>query len=239
MTAPRRLARRVAPVEIQPDLPEEYKAVIVQSVRWAWSEVCEKWPEVVTSGREEEISTKLADVLNAQDVRGRRLAPGLSSFETVNRGAKVEGVDGGVEYQPDLVFRPFKMPGVRNRGSWGWFVECKVVRGAGSIRRYCDDGVQRFVDRRYAARMPSGAMLGYVRDDSEPYPSLEPRLSGRYGNAAVEPPDCQSRIKIRSRHDRTGAVSSKDRRIELTHLWLGALVPEASTLFETARAEVT
>lgn len=222
MSTPHRLTERVSPIKVQPDLSEEHKASILRSVRWAWVEVCRKSPDVVASGNEEAISATLADVLNEQDTDGTRVVPGLAGFETVNRGSKVEGADGHIDYQPDLVFRPWMMPGlVRNRSHWGWFVECKLVLGTRSIKPYCDSGVQRFVDRRYAARMPSGAMFAYVRDGSEPYPALEPVLSGAYGNATVELPNTSTPMQIRSRHERSSTTLVSE-PIELTHLWLDA-----------------
>ena len=218
MSTTSRLSRRVAPREVLPDLAEEFKAMIVKSIRWAWAEVSQRWPELVASGDEESISASLADLLNEQDTDGGRRAPGLSSFETIQRGGKVQGADGCIEYQPDLVFRPYSMPPlVRNRSSWGWFVECKLVDGARLERHYCRNGVQRFVEGRYAARMPSGAMLGYARDGREPYTCLKPLLSGRYGNSTVEQPDASTSSQIRSRHERLATTP-----IELTHLWLQA-----------------
>jgi hypothetical protein len=217
----RPLAQRVPVDWAEPDLSPVHKAVVVRAVKWGWDEVCRRWPDIVQSGGEEAISAKLWRVLNDQNPAGVRSAPGLSEFETVQRGEKVEGVDGGVEYQPDLTFRPNAAPGVRNRGDWGWFVECKLVDGAASVQRYCRNGVRRFVDGRYAARMPSGAMLGYVRDGREPYPSLEPLLCGQYGNAAVEAPKALTPDQVRSHHERSCAPPSWD-PIELTHIWLEA-----------------
>lgn len=213
----RRLSQRVPALEAEPDLSAVHKAVVLRAVRWGWGEVCRQWPEIVSGGPEEAISARLCRVLNAQDPDGARRAPGLSEFETVHRGTKVEGADGGVEYQPDLTFRPFAAPGVRNRGDWGWFVECKLVEGGHSVNRYCRLGVQRFVDGRYAARMPSGAMLAYVRDGREPYSSLAPVLSGVYGNATVESSEVSTPMQIRSRHERLARDP-----IELTHVWLDA-----------------
>lgn len=214
----RRLARKVPVIECEPDLLEVQKVVVVRAVQWAWSEVCRQWPEIVAAGREEEVSEKLCRVLNDQDAAGQRLAPGLSEFESVQRGAKVRGSGGGIEYQPDLTFRPFMGPKVRNRGDWGWFVECKVVSGGASVVQYCVSGVQRFIDGRYAARMPSGAMLAYVRDGRMPHVSLQSVMAGAYGDSAVESVGNSVSI-VKSRHRRL--LAGRD-RIELTHLWLDA-----------------
>lgn len=217
----RRLTEPVPAVEAEPDLSPVYKRAVLRAVLWAWDEVRRKWPEVVTTGHEEAVSARLCRVLNEQGPDDSRRAPGLAEFETVQRGSKVEGTDGGVEHQPDLAFRPIVGLGVRNRGDWGWFVECKVVKGKPSVRRYCEKGVQRFVDGRYAARMPSAAMLGYVRDGSEPYESLEPLLTGKYGDAQMVAAETFDSMEIRSRHDRT-STTPRCCPIELTHLWLEA-----------------
>ena len=127
-------------------------------------------------GSEEKITEKLQRVLNEPSNGRHRAAPGMRSFETVNRGAKVSAIDGRIELMPDLVFRPPVLHGVRNRSDWGFFVECKIVDGPKSIGLYCTEGVARFVNGEYCAWMPSGALLAYVRDGSQPFLALQSRL---------------------------------------------------------------
>lgn len=213
-----RLARRVAALESEPDLSEYQKAAIVRAIRWGLEEVSRRWPGVAAAGREEELTAKLCDVLCEQDSAGKRRAPGLSLFETVVRGGKTEAASGRIEYQPDLTFRPIAAPSVRNRTRWGWFVECKVIDGASSVRLYCKHGVQRFVDGRYAPRMPSAALLGYVRDERQAHPALSAALEDEYGCPIELPPRRRSWL-IRSCHDRTKAQVPCV-AIQLTHLWL-------------------
>ncbi|MEN8184954.1 MAG: hypothetical protein ABFS46_20730 [Myxococcota bacterium] len=213
-----RLARRPAALAAEPDLTKAQKAAIVRALRWGWQQVSRRWPQTVASGWEEEITTKLCDVLCEQDSAGRRLAPGLSQFETVNRGAKTQGANDRVEYQPDLTFRPIAAPGVRSRNRWGWFVECKIVDGGSSVRLYCQKGVQRFIDGLYAPRMPSAALLAYVRDDRSPYTSLKPMLENDYQSKVVAS-SVVPEISIISRHDRT-KLRPPCALIELTHVWL-------------------
>lgn len=220
----RRLTKPVPPVEAEPDLSTLHKRAVLRAVCWAWGEVRRRWPEVVDGGREEIISTKLCRILNDLGSDGSRCAPGMTEFETIQRGAKVEGTDGGVEYQPDLTFRPIVSVGVRNRGDWGWFVECKIVNGKSSVKRYCEKGVQRFVEGCYASRMPSAAMFAYVRDGSDPHGSLRPLLTGRYGDAKVAAPEPSNSLEVRSQHNRSGATP-RCCPIELTHLWLEAELP--------------
>lgn len=126
----RSLTRPMPALEAEPDLTKEQKEAIIAALQWGWNEVWSRWPEVIVSGREEKITARLCEVLCEQHPDGRRAAPGLSLFETVNRGGKTRGADDRVEYQPDLVFRPLAAPAVRNLNRWGWFVECKLVDGA-------------------------------------------------------------------------------------------------------------
>lgn len=210
-----RLAERVTPLLLEPDVLEAHKAVVIDALRWAWIEVERRWPDIVKAGQEDEISAKMCSVLNDLEEIQKSLPALSNNFETVQRGAKVEGEGGGINYQPDLTFRPLLRRGVRNSGGWGWFVECKVINGGSSVTRYCDFGLQRFIDGRYAARMPSAAMLAYVRDGQQPFDSLRP-LIGAYGGAALDAPDPRTPDYIKSRHVRHHTPTL----FEITHLWL-------------------
>lgn len=203
----------------EPDLSSAHKAAVERALRWAWQEVCTRWPQLAATGREEQITDKLAFVLNEHAPNNRRRAPGIASFETVGRGQKVRNPQGRIEKAPDLVFRPPRYRGVRIRDDWGLFVECKIVSGPGSVGRYCTQGVVRFATGEYCARMPSGAMIAYVRDGSRLFPSLELRLKGRYltRSHVVRPSNDMSDSKhIRS----TLFLRCVD--ITMTHLWLQA-----------------
>jgi hypothetical protein len=200
----------------EPDVSDVHKRAIERALRWAWGEVRRRWPEIVKLGTEEQITAKIHRVLNEQTTNHRRAAPGLHTFETVHRGAKVESVDGRIELMPDLVFRPPLPHGVRNRTDWGYFVECKIVDGAKSIGLYCSEGIARFVDGAYAAWMPSGAMLAYVRDASRPFTSLKARLAAAFSTR---------RHTARS-NDVSDSVHARESLpipcvdIALSHLWL-------------------
>jgi hypothetical protein len=216
----RSLTRPMPALEAEPDLTKEQKEAVIAALQWGWNEVWSRWPEVIVSGGEEKITARLCEVLCEQHPDGRRAAPGLSLFETVNRGGKTRGADDRVEYQPDLVFRPLAAPAVRNLNRWGWFVECKLVDGASSVRRYCSDGVQRFIDGKYAPQMSSAVMLAYVRDEREAHTSLARILEDEYGSAPIAPPRRPSRVVV-SHHDRS-KTKPPCIRIVLWHLWLSA-----------------
>jgi len=214
-----RLARRPAPIESEPDLTALQKVAVVRAIRWAWHRVVLEWPKIVAEGREEEITAKLCDVLGEQTKGGKRRAPGLSQFETVNRGAKASGANSRIEYQPDLTFRPISAPRVRNRNRWGWFVECKIIDEGHSVHLYCEKGVLRYIDGRYAPRMPSAAMLAYVRNHQKPSESLEPILREKFDSSITKSKMVPHAVA--SRHDRARGTPPCI-AIELIHVWLSA-----------------
>lgn len=214
-----RLALRRPTMSAEPDISNAYKAVVESALRWAWAQVCSRWPDVIADGREEEITERMQSVLNEHGADDRRLAPGLNSFETVIRGAKVVAADGRIEKAPDLVLRPPPSPGVRNRNDWGAFVECKIIAPPNhhSAEAYCITGVARFVCGEYAARMPSAVMLAYVRDGRRPHETLDPLLAAAaYKTKSHDPLAADT---TRSHHTRR-ALSQPCIDIRLTHLWL-------------------
>lgn len=216
-----RLGRRRDTIRSEPDVSAVHKNAIWQALRWAWEEVRSKHATVVANGREEEISECIQRFLNAHGPNGARRVRGLSGFETVVRGAKVVTADGRIEKAPDLVFRPIGAKGVRNRGDWGFFVECKIIAAdpAHSAKAYCNGGVVRFVLGEYCARMPSGGMLGYVRDRRLPLAALSPILQGRYDTLAIEAGPLAD--MCHSEHERSRSPQ-RCVNIRLTHLWLDA-----------------
>lgn len=212
----RRLSVRAPQIISEPDISDTHKRAVERALRWAWREVGRRWPAILTTGTEEQITAKMHRVLNEHTTTNRRAAPGLHSFETVNRGSKVEAADGRIELMPDLVFRPPIPSGVRNRSDWGYFVECKIVDGAKSVGLYCTEGIARFATGEYAAWMPSGGMLGYVRDKSRPFASLQARLTTSHSTRT----HTQRSIDISdSRHARD-RLPTPCVDIALVHLWL-------------------
>lgn len=212
----RRLSVRAPQITSEPDISDVHKRAVERALRWAWREVRQQWPAIVKSGSEEQITAKIHRLLNQHTPAHRRAAPGLHSFETVNRGSKVEASDGRIELMPDLVFRPPTPMGVRNRGDWGYFIECKIVDGAKSIGLYCTQGIARFTNGEYAAWMPSSGMLAYVRNGARPYTSLKARLAKgystlRHGRRSVDISE--------SAHARS-ALTTPCVDIALVHLWL-------------------
>jgi hypothetical protein len=200
----------------EPDLAREHKEVVIAALRWAWNELARRAPELLRSGQEENITTGLQYLLNERR-DGVRIAPGLLDFETVSRGAKQRTSDGRVGKEPDLTFRPVPYPTVRNTTCWGWFVECKIIDGGGSVTLYREYGVKRFSGGEYAAWMPSGAMLAYVRDGLRPAHALHKALVGQTATISHRPGLTKDRSE--SEHDRSLLVPPCV-NVVLTHIWL-------------------
>lgn len=203
--------------EHEPDLGSGHKEAIIQALRWAWSELAKHDPRLLREGDEESISEKLQSLLN-QRRDGARLARWLADFETVTRGEKQRTADGRIQKQPDLTFRPPAYPSVISSNRWGWFVECKIINGSTSpVRAYRDQGVHRFAVGEYAAWMPSGAMLAYVRDGSTPAQMLPQALPGHCGTRQYRPGPTSDRSE--SEHDRS-CLANPCVDVVLSHLWL-------------------
>lgn len=202
-------------VTAEPDLSEPHKQAVLASLRWAWSELCRRNKDLVVAGDEESITEALERLLNDRE-GGKRRAHWIESFGTVTRGSKVRTVDGRIELQPDLHFRPLPYRQVRCTSDWAWFVECKIIDGAASLRLYRLQGIERFLSGEYAACMPSAAMLGYCRDDSSPFDVLSDELGERHGTRSII--RGPSSDICRSHHERQNPPESA---IVLTHLWVG------------------
>lgn len=223
------MARRLSLAEppalptVEPDLSPAHKRAIEGALRWAWQQLIAANDTTLHDGSEESLTTGIETQLGRME-RGRRIAPGLKDFDHPVRGAKQRTSDGRIEKQPDLTFRPptSRYPRVTNTICWGCFVECKIIEdghGSRTLASYCDNGIQRFASGEYAARMPSGMMLAYVRGNREPIASLSPRLP-LHGATAITPGHAKDICS--TRHPRQ-TLASPCVDVVLTHLWL--LVP--------------
>lgn len=210
----------------EPDLVPEHKAAILQALRWAWSEMLRRHPSVLRTGDEESITAKLQEFLNERR-NGERVVPWLRDFETLTRSENQITADGRLQKRPDLTFRPVPYSGVINQTRWGWFVECKLVDGGASVTAYCEKGVRRFYSGEYAAWMPSGALLAYVRDGSQPAKALRAALHGQVGTKRQThgPTVDQSE----SEHDRS-QLANPCVNVALVHLWLPVPGPDRRQL---------
>lgn len=212
----------------EPDLSPAHKEAIIEALRWAWQQLCSLNPKIARNGNEEEISERLEALLNERR-GGRRRAAWLDDFETVVRGASQRTADGRIQKKPDFTFRPIPYLSVTNASQWGWFVECKIIDGTSSIVVYRDHGMQRFCLGEYAAFMPSGVMLGYVRDRSLPGQALPQVLRGYAGTKRHDAGPTPDRSE--SEHQRS-ALPNPCVDVCLVHLWLviPSTAPEQASL---------
>ena len=171
---------------------------------------------MLRTGDEESITERLQSLLNERR-GGQRVVPWLRDFETVTRSENQRTSDGRLGKKPDLTFRPPAYATVTSTTRWGWFVECKLVDGTASVTAYRDHGVKRFSSGEYAAWMPSGAMLAYVRDGSRPATTLHSALNGHVGTKRHGPGPTTDRSE--SEHDRSG-LADPCVDVMLLHLWL-------------------
>ncbi len=110
------------------------------------------------------------------------VAAGRTWFITVEE--PITDADCGTELgRNDLRF----YPPVHHGQTVFFTVECKRLRvptktGISHLAdKYVEDGMQRFVDGRYAAEMPCGGMVGYVMDNkvSDAFESVESAIKAR------------------------------------------------------------
>ena len=214
------LAEPPVPITAGPDLSVAHKRAIESALRWAWQQLVTANDAVLREGSEEAITAAIETQLGRRD-RGRRVAPGIKDFDHPVRGAKQHTSDGRIEKQPDLTFRPpaSRYLCVANTTFWGCFIECKLIEyghKSRTVESYSDDGVRRFANGEYAARMPSAMMLAYVRGNSLPRQSLEPLLP-LYTATMIAPgrtSDTCSTLHLRN------GLSPPCADVELMHMWL-------------------
>ena len=220
------MARRRSLAEAQilppaePDLSSVHKKAIEAALRWAWQQLVAANEAVLNIGSEEAITTAI-EVQLGKIENGRRAAPGLKDFDHPVRGAKQQTADGRIEKQPDLTFRPpvSRYSRVTNTAVWGYFDECKIIEDGHTSRTvasYSDEGIRRFAIGEYAAWMPSGMMLAFVRGNKLPTTSLNALLP-LHGAATITPgqtPDSCSTLHPRQ------SLAAPCIDVALTHLWL-------------------
>ena len=214
------LAEPQAVLTAEPDLSPAHKKAIEAALRWAWEQLIAANDAVLHDGSEEAITEAIESQLGRR-VNGRCVAPGIKDFGHVPRGAKQRTADGRIEKQPDLTFRPpaSRYPRVTNTAHWGCFVECKLIEDghcSRTVKAYSNDGIWRFANGEYAARMPSGMMLAYVRGNKLPNTSLEPLLP-LHGATTITPG--QTSDTCSSQHPRR-ALATPCVDVTLIHLWL-------------------
>ncbi len=202
----------------QPDISEPLRKAVIAALRWAWSRLRDETAVDPMNTEEEAITNEVENLLN-QRSNGQRRASMLRLFGKVVRSGQQRASGASFRQSPDLTFQPKNTPReVTHQSDWGLFAECKIVepRSDHSPGVYCQDGVGRFADGRYAKCMASGVMVAYVRDGRRPFATLKPLLGNGTIRAHAEDVDI-----IYTLHDRS-ALEPPCVDIELTHVWLDA-----------------
>jgi len=145
---------------------------IVASILEAWDEIetfkYRKSPafEPPHFANENELTTKLAEVLNHKLDRSTVGPFRKEKFQTVVRDAKQStGTLGSTSQMPDLTFRMVQSALGEDRDESALFVEAKLIDTSSGCGQYVIEGLHRFVSGKYAPRTTFGLMLGYGTAD--------------------------------------------------------------------------
>ena len=221
-----------------PHLSEGFIRVTESAICEAWQRLCRKshgTGAALSAAFEDQITADLYQLLEELRATTPSPVPGFSDaqFAPVGReGNYPDSPNDSIDKQPDLVFKTARVRAggdpVTN-GFDGLFVECKPVDARHPIRsHYCDKGLVKFADGRYAWAMREAMMVAYVFDGSELPDALGKSLSSvNFSNRPVAgPTPCtglSSRNCCETVHERdfsyphTGAPAGA---IHIRHVWL-------------------
>lgn len=153
-------------------IEEAHIEIIAERLFLAFNDIRAQSPATVGSEREPEVNalmeSRLLRLIDEDFFWGQLV-------RCVGRGKESLSFDGThLEERPDLQIwlsnRTHRFPLV---------VEAKILdsQGRQTVALYCDDGIQRFVDGRYAWGSREAFMIAYVRDGSSIDRTLKPYLS--------------------------------------------------------------
>lgn len=221
-----------------PHLSEGFVRVTESAIREAWRRLCRKscgTGAALTAAYEDQITADLYQALEELRAMTPSPVPGFSDAQfapVVREGNYPDGSNDSIDKQPDLVFKTARVrAGVDpvTNGFDGLFVECKPVDARHPIRlHYCNKGLAKFVDGRYAWAMREGMMVAYVSNGSELPDALgqflsSAKLSGRLVAGPTPCPNLPRRECCETVHERdfayphTGASAGS---ICIRHVWL-------------------
>lgn len=218
-------------------IPASMISCAEEALRVAWDAlvVAQKSYSIdLSKDREDRISYKLVEVLNFLCREESKPIPEfVEYFESVNVCSGCRNYQDKQIQQPDFALKPRNnpYPGI-DAGYYAIFVEAKVIGNPHQqTSEYFIDGVERFLDGRYAWAMPHGLILAYVRTGQILPDALRDYLNGKGRTLRfnvkqfpvfAKPPNRVPKVcvTVHSRNwvyvDRTGAPGD----IELRHLWL-------------------
>lgn len=203
--------------------------VLAECLFNAFEAIRKQWPETVTSGSEAEVTALLESRLSRlleEDPLWSQLV------HCVVRGKETLSYDGAhLEKRPDLSIYLSN----RTRG-FPLVVEAKILDAATARTEalYCDHGLLRFLDGKYAWACQEAFMIAYVRDSSSIGETLKPFLVKSMSR--VPPPYAVEQLPVRHRNTSPDFACSKHSRsfvypnqstpqnlpgpITVWHLWL-------------------
>lgn len=188
---------------------------------------------------EDELSTKLVEILNDKLANNRGGHFRKEVFQTVVRDAKQANARAtSYDQMPDLTFRMVQSAPGEDADESALFVEAKLVSAEERCRQYVVEGLYRFVSGKYAPRVTFGMMLGYATPD---YNDPSARLREYYVRAtSPEALQCRAVVVPSNIHDECLASEHQRERpcapqFRALHLWLvRATVQSARLTGETS-----
>lgn len=236
------LGRAPAQYDAYPPWNPSVIVVVEQAIRQAWRTLLRDHQDVLATRDEDRITDRLLDIL--VEMRKGATVPGFTAelFGQPVRDAKLSDWCGAsIDKTPDItVYAARPRQGISHDRHDALFLECKVLDGARRLNQYGDQGIQRFLDGRYAWRMPHAHMAAYVFSATDRHPetalknhfarkragpprqSNGQRLAVCHGPTEVLPAGCaHTRPVVQTGHLRSAPVlPERDNLIVLRHIWL-------------------
>lgn len=159
-----------------PPLMEGTLCLIEKVIREGWRQACVTLAHsgiTASTVKEDQITETVQQAIEELRYSNPSPVQGFSadSFETIHHGGDLRDCrNTSIGKRPDLVFKSVgRREGVSAKTSLydGLYVECKPVDARHRFRdTYCDKGLIKFVDGRYAWAMREAMMAAYVFDGS-------------------------------------------------------------------------
>ncbi|WP_372396893.1 hypothetical protein ABMY26_22650 [Azospirillum sp. HJ39] len=212
-----------------PPIDDFLLSVIADGVVQAFKDVRHDWPNEISTGNEDELTTKLQSRLNAMidddPLWGQLVA-------SVGRGQESLNFDGShLHKRPDLTINLT----ARTR-RFPLTAEAKIIDASKGENLYCSEGIRRFLNGEYSWGSREAFMIAYVRDGSTIATRLEPYLSLPTQKTIYAVEDLKTSYTLdpcdtaKSRHSRSFVYThmtppaNAPGSINLWHLWVDATI---------------
>ena len=202
----------------QPPIHPVHLAIILDAICQAWECITGDWPGTASGEPERVVNAAL--VTHLKRALGTK-TPFSTLVSSVDRGIEQHSFDGSkFESRPDL---NFYLTG-RDR-QFPFVGECKIIdlSNGKDLKKYRENGIERFEKGDYGWANSEGIMVAYVRDASE----AGTALASVIGSTLV-PFTALSRMHHRSPHPRLFDYVDRDPDIErpgdvsIVHVWLSS-----------------